>query len=182
MFWKRVESFTSGSRNSYDSLLASEDQSIDEKNYEILKKQSRSSLPFYLFHLLLLALYTGIFLASWAKLPVQKNCHDDFIFSPVREVISWKLRPMDNNDNVKSQYTGFPTSEIDAAWGKLLKNSNIRISEETINKMNRSTIKLQDGSGMYGAGLQVHHHIHCLVSIPHHKCSQMVQPTNLLLI
>ena len=43
---------------------------------------------------------------------------------------------------------------------------NLRVSERTLQKMNRTSIPLSDGSG-YIAGLDATHHLHCLISIRH---------------
>ena len=43
---------------------------------------------------------------------------------------------------------------------------NLRVSHQTLQKMNRTSIPLSDGSG-YIAGLDTTHHLHCLISIRH---------------
>lgn len=40
----------------------------------------------------------------------------------------------------------------------------MRISQDTLTKLNRSSIELADGSGDYWGSLEVYHHLHCLVS------------------
>lgn len=59
-------------------------------------------------------------------------------------------------------YRGDPRPELDKAWRDLLRNSNIRISKEELQRMNRTSIELYDGSGYHGQ-LNAYHHLHCLV-------------------
>jgi hypothetical protein len=100
---------------------------------------------------------------------MKSNCHDDMIHTPAREAISWVKKAQTNVIGVKSPYAGHPSPDGDMAWRELLKNSNIRVSEDTLRKINMSSIALQDGSGMYMGGLSVHHHLHCVVSISSQK-------------
>lgn len=74
---------------------------------------------------------------------------------------------LSNSLEQQNPYKGLPSPEIDAAWAELLKNSNIRISAAELRKINRTSIKLADGSGDYFGGLGVHHHLHCVVSRPY---------------
>ena len=41
---------------------------------------------------------------------------------------------------------------------------SMRVSRETLIKLNRSSIQLADGSGDSWGSLEVFHHLHCLVS------------------
>lgn len=65
-------------------------------------------------------------------------------------------------------YRGPPRPEHDAAWHELLQYSNIRVGKDTLDRLNRSSIKLADGSGDYFGGLSVHHHLHCLKYVRHY--------------
>lgn len=46
----------------------------------------------------------------------------------------------------------------------IVKGYNMRISQETLQRLNRSSIALSDGSGDHWGSLEVFHHLHCLVS------------------
>lgn len=61
-----------------------------------------------------------------------------------------------------SPFRGEPRPELDKAWHDLFENSNIRISKDELQKMNRTAIALYDGSGYFGQ-LSAYHHLHCLV-------------------
>jgi hypothetical protein len=43
-------------------------------------------------------------------------------------------------------------------------DNNIRVTKAELDRMNRTSIQLADGSGDYLAALDVYHHLHCLVS------------------
>lgn len=66
-------------------------------------------------------------------------------------------------DEINS-FRGERRPELDKAWGDLLEHGNIRINEEELRRLNRSSIELHDGSGYFGK-LGVYHHLHCLVSV-----------------
>ncbi|KAK7186853.1 uncharacterized protein CC84DRAFT_1092207 [Paraphaeosphaeria sporulosa] len=94
-----------------------------------------------------------------------ENCHKSMVYTPAREAIKWEKTSFQNPLGQDNPYKGHPRPELDQAWHDLLENSNIRVSEEELKKINRTSIKLTDGSGDYMAGLNVHHHLHCLKSI-----------------
>jgi hypothetical protein len=89
----------------------------------------------------------------------------EMIYTPAREAVFWTRKLENNPLGLKTPYNGPPSTEVDEAWGRLLQNSNIKISADDLRKLNKSSIQLQDGSGMYFSGLGVHHHLHCLVNI-----------------
>ncbi|KAI0404430.1 hypothetical protein F4802DRAFT_567060 [Xylaria palmicola] len=67
-----------------------------------------------------------------------------------------------------SQYTGEPRLGLDEAWSSLLRPSILRISEDELEKMNKSSIALRDGSGYIGY-LEVHHMLHCVKRLYEYK-------------
>lgn len=74
-----------------------------------------------------------------------------------------------DDDIVKwNAYRGDPRPESDKAWHELLKYSNIRVSAEELKAINRTSVKLSDGSGMYMSELNVYHQLHCLKMIRHY--------------
>ncbi|KAI0878355.1 hypothetical protein GGS24DRAFT_518143 [Hypoxylon argillaceum] len=60
-----------------------------------------------------------------------------------------------------SPFTGEPRPEVDQAWSQLLRSSMIRISEEELKRMNKTSIRLRDGSGYVGY-LEAIHMLHCV--------------------
>ena len=65
-------------------------------------------------------------------------------------------------------YNGEPSPELDEAWDHLFDYNNIRVSKEELDRMNRTSVQLSDGSGDYLAALDVMHHIHCLKMVRHY--------------
>ena len=78
-----------------------------------------------------------------------------------------------------SPFIGDPRPELDEAWHSILKctvstnlqscpslttslDTNIRIDDDTLSKINKTSIPLNDGGGGYLAALDVHHELHCL--------------------
>jgi len=169
-FSKMMESSKGNSRQSQDresseTLLSSlPEQEYEYGDLEKLRKRPSRFRPL-LCHGIILIIYTLLFLAaSTAIIPTPQNCHDDKIYTPARPAVKWIRKHQENVIGKTTPYMGKPSPEGDEAWRELLQNSNIRVSEDTLRKMNRSSIALQDGSGMYMAGLSVHHHLHCVVS------------------
>lgn len=62
-------------------------------------------------------------------------------------------------------FRGPPRPELDEAWDKLTQYTSIRVTAEDLRRINRTTVQLSDGSGMYFSGLNVHHQLHCLKMI-----------------
>lgn len=60
------------------------------------------------------------------------------------------------------KYHGEPRPELDKAWADLLEHNNIRLTEDELKRLNRTALKLSDGSGYFGQ-LGAYHHLHCLV-------------------
>lgn len=60
---------------------------------------------------------------------------------------------------------------MDAAWNELLGPTAVRVDKETLDKLNRSSVALKDGSG-YMVVLDVYHQLHCLVCVAFPSCSR----------
>lgn len=82
--------------------------------------------------------------------------------APALEAVRYERIAFNGDLKEPNRYRGPPSPELDEAWHQLMEYSNIRINKETLDLLNRSSIKLADGSGYFGA-LNVHHHLHCLV-------------------
>ena len=82
---------------------------------------------------------------------------------PAWEAIKWEPRLFESQIEASNSFKGPPRPELDEAWNKLLGPTSIRVSKETLDRINRTSVPLLDGSG-YMAGLDVYHQLHCLVS------------------
>ncbi|PHH93029.1 hypothetical protein CDD83_2139 [Cordyceps sp. RAO-2017] len=115
-------------------------------------------------HLCLAAIYLTIFFALWD----YKGCgcrrrHKTGLhaYSPAWEALKWEPRILQNEIEIKNPFKGLPRPEMDEAWNKLLGPTAIRVSKEDLEKINRTSVALEDGSGYMG-GLDVYHQLHCL--------------------
>ncbi|CAG8956270.1 hypothetical protein HYFRA_00003650 [Hymenoscyphus fraxineus] len=119
----------------------------------------RTTLPF-LLHLLFFTTYSTLFFTS------QRQTNN---LNPLG--IPYTQKIFEVNTSLKHSsanlYAGDPSEELEAAWQKLLKNSNIRIPESEIKKLGRldQSVRFTDGSG-YFAQMSVYHHLHCIVLLP----------------
>lgn len=157
----KTESSSNDSTNSLP-LLSGE----DDYEYVItpVRGKTRTWWRPWAIHFLILTGYTITF-AALAKHFQAQNCHVSMIHTPARSAVQWGKVTSSNNLREGNPYQGPPSPEVDAAWRDLLKNSNIRISGETLRKLNRESIQLSDGSGDYFGGLNAHHHLHCIKSV-----------------
>ncbi|QPH12467.1 hypothetical protein C2857_004664 [Epichloe festucae Fl1] len=117
-----------------------------------------------IFHLILAATYTTLFFAFWdyrgcTVANVRKTGVN--AYSPALEALRWEPRLLENALEATSPFKGPPRSELDEAWDKLLGPSSVRVSKATLERINRTSVPLRDGSG-YMAGLDVYHQLHCL--------------------
>jgi hypothetical protein len=135
---------------------------VDTKNKQLLWRIRGLQL-----HLCLIFIYTLVFLIA-TTITIQKvnRSPHELIYTPAGEAVTWTKQTVYNPLGLKTHFNGPPSPEIDEAWGKLIQHSNIKVSADELRKLNKSSIKLQDGSGMYFSNLGVHHHLHCLVITP----------------
>ncbi|KAI1128411.1 hypothetical protein F5Y10DRAFT_292062 [Nemania abortiva] len=147
------------------------------------------------FHLLLATLYTALFFMFWdSKLKqgiVQASgrnnkyhayskpttlffCLKDnnvykrfnmLITGPALEALKWESRVFEGELDASSPFKGPPRPELDDAWNNLLGPTAIRVDKEALDRINRTSVPLRDGSG-YMATLDVYHQLHCLVTVP----------------
>ncbi|MCJ1312070.1 hypothetical protein MMC25_005744 [Agyrium rufum] len=85
----------------------------------------------------------------------------DLIASPARSVVRYEAVEFDNLLLGTSPFRGPMRPEQDEAWDILLEDQNIIVQEEDLIKVNRTSLKMYDGSG-YLAALDVYHELHCL--------------------
>ena len=130
--------------------------------------------------LAILVVYTIIILAVSRRL-LNQDCRPAYIYcmyikatiarllndlnvAPVREAIKYQKISYNGELQAENEFRGKPRPELDEAWLRLLKNNNIRLTEEELKKLNMTSVKLNDNTGYYGQ-ISVYHHLHCLVSV-----------------
>ncbi|CZR53973.1 uncharacterized protein PAC_03856 [Phialocephala subalpina] len=157
--------YADGDSKDYEALLY-DDESLGESAIIPVKERSRS---WPLVYSLILLSYSLLFAfmvyhqTDTAKCnspaPIHCGCldHDD---------LTKPLTPSPANEAlIPEAIIGEFRPEMDEAWHELLKYSNIRVSAEDLKAINRTSVKLSDGSGMYMSELNVHHQLHCLKMI-----------------
>ncbi|RDA90672.1 hypothetical protein CP533_4675 [Ophiocordyceps camponoti-saundersi (nom. inval.)] len=110
-------------------------------------------------HLFIVAIYLTAFFAFWDYKGCEcRNRHKTglYAYTPAWEALKWEPRVLENEIEIKNPFKGLPRPEMDEAWNKLLGPTAIRVSKEDLQKINRTSVPLQDGSG-YMAGLDVYH-------------------------
>ena len=140
-----------------DGLLSSE--VLDRPNPRYL----RSS---YGIHSAVFSVYTLTFLLTFGALLTRPDHGPDLIYSPARSAVSFERKVFDGSLIIDSAFTGKPRPEMDVAWHDLLRNANIRVSKETLDRVNASSIAFSDGDGYY-AQLGMYHELHCLKQVRH---------------
>ncbi|KAK4870691.1 hypothetical protein LT330_005039 [Penicillium expansum] len=153
--------------NSRPLLFKEDDEEQRYHSYPPKRKQGFRWNWAFILHGSAFAIYTIIFLAG-SSLAVTKGCHRDLVYSPARFSVEYQKIAFDGDLEKMNPYRGPPRPEHDAAWHELLQYSNIRVGKDTLDRLNRSSIKLADGSGDYFGGLSVHHHLHCLKYVRHY--------------
>ncbi|KUJ21546.1 uncharacterized protein LY89DRAFT_729063 [Mollisia scopiformis] len=171
----------------------------------------RYSPRWLMVHICVLLLYTCILVGALFKvwsLPEQKllPSHDnalDMLYSPMRDAVRYEVKTLHNSVNATSKYKGPPTPEVDKAWRAVFDYGELRINDEDLKHMNRTSVKLADGSGQYVGSPdasntsqavfqtnsniernQTYHQLHCLWYIFRnvHPEFYTVEPTNVPVI
>lgn len=81
----------------------------------------------------------------------------------VTPALKWQKQVIDSTVYRQSPYSGNPSPDVDHAWNQLTSGFNLRVPKRTLDRLNRTSIPLSDGSG-YIAGWDTTHQLHCLVS------------------
>ncbi|KAK3322706.1 hypothetical protein B0H66DRAFT_532033 [Apodospora peruviana] len=84
------------------------------------------------------------------------------IYYPAEEAVEHQLVDFPLRDFYHDNpFVGDPRPEHDEAWRNLLWNMNVRFTEDEMQKMNLTSLKLKDGSGYVGS-FMAYHDIHCV--------------------
>jgi hypothetical protein len=104
----------------------------------------------FFIHVLVLAIYSGIFLLLVQSQLGHDSSRKPLIVSlPATSALKMERRVLRNRVNATNPYKGPPSEELDQAWRELLRHSNIRLSAEELKEMGRTSVQLADGSGDY---------------------------------
>ncbi|KAF2197595.1 hypothetical protein GQ43DRAFT_424245 [Delitschia confertaspora ATCC 74209] len=153
-------------RSSVDSceeILLKEKVFNEKSETKEEKKAGRTRFALMVItHLLVAAVYITIL--SFLMRPKNR---DSLIYSPAQSALKFEKKFFNAELNDTNPYKGPPSPEQDAAWRDLLAPTAIRASEETMERINRTSIRLKDGSG-YFVTLDVYHQLHCLKYLRHY--------------
>ncbi|KAI0189057.1 hypothetical protein F4808DRAFT_454100 [Astrocystis sublimbata] len=123
---------------------------------------------FGLFNLLFLILNFALLLRTSKTLMNEVHLDNRFnesdlkrTFSPAQSAIEYKVELLGYGS---SPFVGEPRYELDQAWSNLLRATMVKVSEDEMRMMNKTSIQMKDGSGYLGY-LEAHHMLHCVKRI-----------------
>ncbi|KAI7781794.1 hypothetical protein LA080_014284 [Diaporthe eres] len=151
------------------SDIGSEDHLLGEASRVLTFKSDRKRPRFLsvstILHLACFTFYTALFFVLSAY--TRRQCADDQtqVWSPARSALKPIKVLFQNEIMDPNPFRGPPRPELDMVWDELTQYTSIRVTAEDLRKINRTSVQLSDGSGMYFSGLNVHHQLHCLKMI-----------------
>ncbi|MCJ1445951.1 MAG: hypothetical protein MMC23_006456 [Stictis urceolatum] len=116
----------------------------------------------FLFHVVLVALYTFV-----SVLIIQSNANQyshgpGLVYTPAREAVSYEAKWFEVNVHKATKYFGEPSPEKENAWDELLSPTTVRISIEDMERFGRVDEGIPLPSGEYLGTVNVFHDLHCL--------------------
>ncbi|KAJ5171444.1 uncharacterized protein N7500_004227 [Penicillium coprophilum] len=149
-----------------NSLSVDEESEFAEKHIRSPKRSPYEQCLPWLIQLFVFTVYTTIFFLFWDR--SQSRCSEADAskfapaYSPASKALKWELRTFQNQLEITNPFKGPPRPELEEAWNKLLHPSAaILVDKESLDRINRTSVELRDGSG-YMAALDVYHQLHCL--------------------
>ncbi|KAG5914369.1 hypothetical protein E4U42_000526 [Claviceps africana] len=149
------------------------DQELEQGEYEASSapgprrrswmRRHRTAL---LVHGLVVLVYVGLGISYWRAGHGFRAClcgPAEGLFSPAQDHVRTKVTVIhDRPSDIKaSPYVGATSPEVDAAWYRLLRHHNIRITDDELRALNQTSIRLGHGGGSMGM-MGVFHELHCL--------------------
>ncbi|KAI1119771.1 hypothetical protein F5Y10DRAFT_291012 [Nemania abortiva] len=126
-------------------------------------------------HIILLILQAALFITNTTiyysvttsgSKGINRDINDNLrqeAFSPAQSALQYVVKKAGPSSQSNS-FAGNPRPEVDQAWSHLLRSSMIRVSEDELIRMNKTSIALKDGSGYLGY-LESIHMLHCVKRI-----------------
>ncbi|KAH7075836.1 hypothetical protein BKA63DRAFT_565888 [Paraphoma chrysanthemicola] len=121
---------------------------------------ARTSHVWLVVHCSLMFIYTGIFIAVITYITMNQAQTGSLRISPASEAVEFREQYFDIKPKIDSSWIGEPSTKLDENWHSLLQNTNIRITKDEFDRLDRKGIPLPDG-GYLGA-LNVYHELHCV--------------------
>ncbi|PLB46207.1 hypothetical protein P170DRAFT_467316 [Aspergillus steynii IBT 23096] len=164
---------TTEDREKRPFLASEEDDADSEALAGSRRKNDSSQFQFLkshrmLFILQMILLAGNIAFFSWnltcAKKMKTRNVNDGLqVYTPAQSSLQYTVEEM-TFAPPNNPFAGGPSPETDRAWSDLLRGGMVKLSEEELQKMNKTSIKLKDGSGYLGY-LESIHMLHCVKRI-----------------
>ncbi|GAD97500.1 hypothetical protein AN7265.2 [Paecilomyces variotii No. 5] len=82
------------------------------------------------------------------------------VYTPAQSALQYKVENLSSGPG-PNPFAGEPRPETDEAWSDLLRGGIVKISEDELRRLNKTSIPLRDGSG-YIAYLEAIHMLHCV--------------------
>ncbi|KAK4565648.1 hypothetical protein LTR86_003496 [Recurvomyces mirabilis] len=118
-------------------------------------------------------------LAQWRS---RRTTADLGLYSPAQVAVQPQAKFIDASFGATNMYKGSRSPGLDRAWHDLFENQNIRVTKEELERANKTSVELADGSGWYGVpvsfrflldimlmtvarDVEVYHLLHCLKAI-----------------
>jgi hypothetical protein len=151
------ESLLDEKRRSEDSSFIEDIVLLDQHQQQRRGTWKRWALPLT-FHLLLIGIYTAVTLVLLERNNRWWRNGPHLVHSPARAAHDYERVTFDGFFTSKNPYKGEWRPELDDAWGTLLENSNIVVSKDDLDRINKTSVEVPDGSG-YLATLDVYHQV-----------------------
>ncbi|GKZ47357.1 hypothetical protein AbraIFM66951_010717 [Aspergillus brasiliensis] len=144
-----------------DSSEEYHDESINKEDfdngtlYADHPRQSSFQWSSLCFHFILASIYGAAFLAAIYRSTSSIRCQDSkpehLIASPLYEAVEIERKTINASIETENPFKGAPSEELDHAWHQLFINSNIRVTAEDLQKINRTSVPIHDEKGGYYA-------------------------------
>ncbi|PYH98984.1 hypothetical protein BO71DRAFT_425608 [Aspergillus ellipticus CBS 707.79] len=138
----------------------------EEGDHEAIAPAQRSKTHRVLFILQIAFLAVNLALLFWNSHLAQnfnrcemKDNASTNTYTPARSALQYTVEEIHAGSD-HNPFSGPPRPEVDQAWSQLLRGGIIKISEDELRRLNKTSIPLQDGSGYIGY-LESIHMLHC---------------------
>ncbi|OJJ67982.1 hypothetical protein ASPBRDRAFT_660526 [Aspergillus brasiliensis CBS 101740] len=186
---KRDRSYSTSSERQplSDSSEEYHDESINKEDFDngtlYADHQRQTSLRWssLCFHLILASIYGAAFLAatyrSTSSIRCQDRKSDHLIASPLYEAVEIERKTINASIETENPFKGAPSEELDHAWHQLFINSNIRVTAEDLQKINRTSVPIHDEKGGYYAIPVINYDQKFLRQVIYHSYYHVGKPT-----
>jgi len=146
----------------FHDALHTEEGASEDGCYNEKPTKSRFRWTALFFHLALVTMYSVAFISAIRGTSKNGTGMKHLIKSPLHEAIEVEPKVIHASLDNKNPFKGPPSDELDHAWNQLFVNSHVRVTEEDLAKINRTSVPILDERGGYYVIPDVYHQLHCL--------------------